>query len=154
MSEDALLLDDETKAAIENAIVAAEEGNRGEVRVHLEEHCDDAMKRAQQVFEGLGMRATQEDTGVLLYIAVKSRKTAVFAGSGIFSAAEPGFWKAAVDEVADGYRHGEPQAGITKALQAIGDLLREHVAGDDVAGDELPNVVTTEKDLDEEANRS
>ena len=64
------------------AIRRAEEANRGEVLVHVERRCPggDALARAAKLFEKLGMRRTATDTGVLLYVAVKDHKAAVFAG--------------------------------------------------------------------------
>jgi uncharacterized membrane protein len=34
-------------------------------------------------------------------------------------------------------------AGLCAALEQIGEVLREHVPGEDVAGNELPDAVTT-----------
>jgi uncharacterized membrane protein len=132
-------------ARLVQAIAAAERGNRGEVRVHIEARCNerDPVERARQLFGMLGMPGTRDDTGVLLYLAVQNRKTAVFAGSGIHGAATAGFWQEVVDEVAAGFTRGDALGGLEAALEAIGDLLRTHAAGDDRAGDELPNQVTT-----------
>ena len=58
--------------------------------------------------------------------------------------ADDGFWQGVVDAVAQGYREGAPVDGICEALGKIGELLREHVAGEDSAGNELADAVTTE----------
>ena len=136
---------DEARTILAEAITAAEADNRGEVRVHLEKTSpvDDALERAKQVFAGLGMHETQEDTGVLLYVAVEDRKVAVYAGKGIHGAAEEGFWKQVAAAVAEGFRSNDSLAGLCNALDQIGDLLREHAPGKDEAGNELPNKVTT-----------
>ncbi len=132
----------------EDALVAAmeraEQGHRGEVRVHLERRCpgEDALARAGQLFEALEMRATSGDTGVLLYVAVEDRKAAVFAGAGVHGAARPGFWQEVVDAVAAGYRRGEAPQGLVEAVERIGGLLRTAVPGADASGNELPNVVS------------
>lgn len=133
------------EAQIVAGIRAAEHGNRGEVRVHVEESCPggDALTRCRAVYEALGMRATRDDTGVLVYVAPKDRKVAVFAGSGIFGATTSGFWQEVVEAVADGYRSGDGVGGLVRGLVQIGDLLRTHAPGGDSAGNELPDAVTT-----------
>lgn len=134
---------DETRRLVK-AIGAAEKGNRGEVRVHVEGRCKgEALERAKAVFGQLKMHETRDGTGVLLYVAVRDHKAAVFAGEGIVARGEGGFWDEVVRTVADGYRDGDPVAGFEAALAKVGDLLREAVPGEDDAGDELPNAVTT-----------
>jgi uncharacterized membrane protein len=137
-------LGQEEEARLVAAIGRAEQGNRGEVRVHLEGRCaeKDALVRAAQLFEKLGMRRTAQDTGVLLYVAVEDRKAAVFAGKGIHGAVQPGFWQEVVDTVAAGYRRGEPAQALVSAVERLGGLLREAVPGEDVAGNELPDAVS------------
>jgi uncharacterized membrane protein len=126
------------------AIADAERGNRGEVRVHLEQRCPrgDALERAKRVYAQLGLHQTRDDTAVLLYVALNDRKVAVYAGSGIHGAAEAGFWSIVVDRVAAGFKKGEPVEGLVAALEEIGDLLRTHAAGDDTAGNELSDQVS------------
>jgi uncharacterized membrane protein len=47
------------------------------------------------------------------------------------------------DEIESGFSIGEFLAGLCAALEQIGEILRVHAAGEDVAGNELPDVVTT-----------
>lgn len=135
----------EQEEILVRAIAEAERGNRGEVRVHVERVCphEDAMDRAAELFEALGMSETAADTGVLLYVATESRECAVFAGEGVHGAREDGFWQGVADGLARGYRRNDPVAGFEMALLQIGALLREAAPGEDAAGDELPNAVTT-----------
>lgn len=126
------------------AIRRAELGNRGEVMVHVERYCEggDALARAATLFQTLGMHRTEADTGVLLYVAVRDRKVAVYAGQGIHGAAEPDFWQAVVDAVAAGSRRGDLVAGLESALERIGGLLLSAVPGEDTTGNELPDRVS------------
>ena len=136
----------EHERAVVAAIQAAEKGNRGEVRVHLEQRCPQgrgAIDRTKEIFHALGMDKTRDSTGVLLYVAVDDHKTAVFAGAGIFGATEPGFWQSVSDAVASGAKRGALHEGLVDALARVGELLRKHVPGDDAAGNELPDEVTT-----------
>ncbi|MCP4132744.1 MAG: hypothetical protein GY754_17395 [bacterium] len=135
----------EEKAAITAAIGDAERGSRGEVRVHIESACpgENSLDRAQELFLSLGMDKTEEDTGVLLYAAVDNKQAAVYAGSGIYESAEPGFWQEVIDTVTKGFSGGNGSQGIADALAVIGRLLREKVPGEDRAGNELPNEISS-----------
>src|SRR3712207_6261186 len=132
------------EARLLEAIRRAEQGSRGEGIVHVERHCEggDALARAATLFQTLGMRRTAADTEVLLYVAEKDRKAAVYAGQGIHGAAEPGFWQTVVDAVAAGSRRGELVAGLESALEHLGGLLRSAAPGEDQAGNELPDRVS------------
>lgn len=127
------------------AIGRAEQGSRGEVRVHLERKCvpADPLERAREVFEALDMYETAEQTGVLLYVSLEPRIVSVFAGQGIHGAAAPGFWDEVIDRVAKGFAEGQAAKGLIEALDEIGKLLREAVPGEDTHGNELPNTITT-----------
>lgn len=133
------------------AIANAERGNRGEVRVHIERRCPkgDALTRAQHLYRALGMERTQNDTAVLLYIATKSRQAAIYAGAGVDAHVGGEFWRSVIDKVAKGFKEGRPGEGIRGALEEVGEVLREHLPGDDVAGNELPNEMTTPADVPE-----
>lgn len=137
-------LDAEEEEAVVDAINRAQEGNLGEVRVHIEKRCDHgdgALGRAREKFYKLGMSETDEGTGVLLYVALKDRVTAVYAGPGIHTCCAEAFWEDVTETVARGYKEGRGAEGIVEAVDKIGDLLREHVPGEKDEN-ELPEEVT------------
>ncbi|MBK7579688.1 MAG: TPM domain-containing protein [Myxococcales bacterium] len=128
------------------AIALAEKGHRGEVRVHLEQRCPKGKSpkdRAAELFESLGMYRTEEDTGVLLYVSFDDGLCALHAGAGVKNAGAPEFWRDVAEQIDRGFTIGEPLAGLCAALEQIGEVLREHAPGEDVAGNELPDVVTS-----------
>lgn len=130
--------------ALNAAIAGAERGNRGEVVVHLERRCPgDSAARVAALFEELGLAQTRDGTGVLLYVAIQDRVATVHAGPGIHGAAEPGFWQQVADDVAEGFGKGDATAGLIAALGALGELLRASVPGEDMAGNEIANRVST-----------
>jgi uncharacterized membrane protein len=131
------------EARVVNAITAAEHGHRGEVQVFLEARYpgDGPLDRARALFEELGLNATREGTGALLYVAVDDHRAAVWAGPGLYHASSPDFWKAATDAVAHGFKTGDRAGGLIRALAAIGDLLLQAAPGDDVYGNELEDRV-------------
>jgi uncharacterized membrane protein len=128
------------------AIRQAEAGNRGEVGVHIDQqrHKHDPIERAEHIYRKLRMDSTRDGTAVLLYLSLANRQATVFAGPGIHAAAEPGFWQAVTDIVAKGAKSGDLPGGIEQGLAMVGDLLRRHAPGEDAAGNELPDAVTTD----------
>lgn len=141
---DTTRLNPEDEQVLLAAIRRAEKGSRGEVQVHLERTWDgDPVVRAEEMFSQLGLDRTAEGTGVLLYVAVESRKAAVWAGDGLHGATEPRFWNHVVARVVDGYRSGAAVQGLCSAIDLVGDLLRKHFPAQDVAGNEVPDKVST-----------
>ncbi len=77
-------LTEEQEERIIDAITRAEADTTGEIRVHIEFDCKgDPLKRAAKLFHRLKMDRTRRRNGVLLYIASKARKVAVYGDSGI-----------------------------------------------------------------------
>ena len=63
---------------IVKAIKEAELNTSGEIRVHIESKCaSDPLQRAVYIFNYLKMYNTQARNGVLIYVAVESRKFAI-----------------------------------------------------------------------------
>jgi uncharacterized membrane protein len=133
------------RRALEAGIGAAERGHRGEIHVHIESRYpgDGPLERSEALFRELGLDRTRDGTGVLLYVAERDRKAAVFAGPGVYGARAPGFWSDVAKAVAQGYAADTRVAGLLRALELIGEVLRHTTQGEDTAGNELPNQVTT-----------
>jgi uncharacterized membrane protein len=139
------LLSPTDEDAIVAAIGRAEEGNRGEVRVHLEKKCPHPggpLARAEEKFYRLGMHQTLEATGVILYVAVQEQVAAVYAGPGVHTCCPKSFWKEITEEVSRGAREGELIDTLIAAVDSIGDLLREHIPGTKEIENELPDEVS------------
>jgi len=128
---------------ISEAITRAEEGHRGEIRVHVEARYpgDGPIARARELYLGLGMQRTEGDTAALLYVAWADRKVAVWHGRGLDDAEAPGFWKEVAALVAAGFKGGVPVDGIVRAVEAMGRLMARAAPGADRAN-ELPDRVT------------
>lgn len=135
------------EARVVDAIRAAEAGNRGEVRVHVERRCgDSALGAARRWFFELDMHRTAADTGVLIYVAHADRQAAVFAGGALHAEVAPAEWQAVIDAVIAGYRAGRPADGLCDGLARVGDILRAALPGEDIAGNELPDAISTAGD--------
>ncbi len=89
----------EQKFLIE-AIGKAEKHTSGEIRLHLTNFCfGNEVKAAQKVFKKLGMHATQERNGVLIYIATLSRKVAIIGDEGIHEKLGTEYWDKLVEKL-------------------------------------------------------
>lgn len=128
---------------VKAAITAAELGHRGEIQVLLEGRFpgDGPLSRARELFLELGLDKTRDGTGVLLYVAVDDRRSAVWAGPGLYAAAAPDFWLEVTQIVADGFAKGDVAGGLERALATIGRLLGQVAPGEDVHGNELKDQV-------------
>lgn len=125
MSSNNFLTDKQEKQVI-SAISEAERQTSGEIRVHLEHHCNsEPLKRADRIFHELGMDQTELQNGVLIYIATEDRKAAVYAGRGIHKKVEDNFWSDVLDLLLDHFKKQDYESGIVQAVQQVGLKLRE-----------------------------
>lgn len=131
-------------ARIVAAIRAAEAGSRGEVRVHVSRRAvDDAQAAARERFEEMGMTATAERNGVLLYLAPESRRFAVIGDRDIHALCGDAFWRQVADAAQGYFRDGRFTEGIVEAVGRVGEALRVHfprTAASDA--NELPDEVS------------
>lgn len=137
------LLRKENKAALVQAIEAAEKNTSGEIRIHLEQVCNgDPYLRAAYVFSKLGMFRTKDRNGVLIYLALKSHKFAIIGDSGINERVGAGFWDEVKDGMAADFRSGDFTGGMSKAVLAVGEKLKVYFPyqKDDV--NELPDEIS------------
>lgn len=129
------------RTRITSAIKDAEQGHRGEIVVHVEVRCFDALKRARRLFHLLGVNKTKEHTGVLFYVATETRRAAVWAGTGIKDGDVLATWRPVFVEL-EAHKNDE-LAGVIAAVGALGKILRTHAAGEDKHGNELGDGVTS-----------
>lgn len=129
---------------IVNAINAAEQKTSGEVRVHIEHHCEEnALERAARIFHDLGMDETKLENGVLIYIATEDHKASVYAGRGIHEKVKDGFWNDILQILINHFKKEQYEEGIEEAIRKVGNKLEElfpyHQKGD---LDELSNEIS------------
>ena len=127
------------------AIHKAELLSRGEIRIHATEKAvTDVMREAATTFEKLGMTATAERNGILIFVAAKSQKFAVLGDSGITSRVGT----APLDEIASAmsaaFREGRFTDGLAGAVERAGILLASHFPRVEGAADqdELSNTIS------------
>jgi uncharacterized membrane protein len=119
---------------IVEAIRAAEGASRGEVRVHVSSRkVDDAEAAARAQFESLGMAATAERNGVLIYVAPESQTFAVIGDTGIHEHCGPAFWSDVAAAMQEDFRAGRFTDGIVKGVTRTGAVLAEKFPRTDAA---------------------
>ncbi len=121
------LLTKEHKKKIVDSIQQAETNTSGEIRVHLESLCNgDPCERAVYVFSHLKMQQTKDRNGVLIYLAVKSRKFAIIGDVGINEKVGTDYWNDTKDMMADHFRKGEFAEGLAEAVLSVGEKLKAY----------------------------
>jgi len=126
------------------AISAAEARSRGEIRVHVARKAvEDPQRAAAALFEKVGMHATGERNGVLLFVAPASQRFAVVGDKGIHEKMGEGFWTEVASAMEEDFRQGRFTDAIVKGVTKAGDALAVHfprTGRPDV--NELPNEVS------------
>lgn len=140
---DALLPRADQQRIVE-AIRDIEARTSGELRVFVEGRCfGDALRRGQKCFERLGMARTRERNGVLVYVAVRSRKLAILGDQGIHARLGDGYWREAAARLRESCARGAVGEGIVAALQTLGDELARHFPRRDDDVNELSDTIAT-----------
>lgn len=141
------LLDTAGRQAIVAAIRRAEQTTSAEIRVHIESRCPGpVLDRAVAVFEKLGMRATAARNGVLIYVGLKNRASAIIGDKSVNEAVRPDFWSRTVAAMNGRFAAGSFAEGILGAIAALEGELAGHfpVTADD--RNELPDDISFEDD--------
>jgi len=115
------------------AIGEAERQTSGEIRFHVERDVPtglpvegDAYRRARVVFAELGMHATAARNGVLIFMAVRSRRFAVIGDEELHLRVGEGFWEDVVDVMSAAFAEDRFGDGLCDGITLIGEKLRTH----------------------------
>ncbi|RXK50781.1 TPM domain-containing protein [Aquirufa rosea] len=115
------------QAEIIKAIKQAELHTSGEIRVHIESHCEGhPIERSKVLFFQLGMNQTDLQNGVLVYLAIKDRKYAIIGDKGIDARVNPEFWETIRDEMRPYLAKNEIGAGLAWGVRRIGEVLTQY----------------------------
>jgi uncharacterized membrane protein len=124
------------KQMIIAAIEKAEKLTSGEIRVHVESkvvnvvtggnNLNDAIGRAKEVFEKLGMAKTDLHNGVLIYLAVTDRKFAIIGDSGIDKAVPQNFWDETKEKMQALFKDGRFADGVCLGITLAGEHLANY----------------------------
>jgi uncharacterized membrane protein len=133
---------EQEKKLIVLAIQKAEKITNGEIRVYVENTCNNQnpVERAAQIYAELNMQLTQQRNGVLVYIAIQSRKLAIYGDVGIHEKVGQELWDKAVQEMLQHFNASHFAEGITIIINKIGMALATHFPNQAAAdGNELPD---------------
>jgi len=119
----------------------------GEIRVSFKETKPVLKKRksirslVEEEFAKLGMNATRDKTGILIFILLKERQFYVLADSGINEKVEQTVWDSVRNNMQNEFKNGSYLSGILSAIEQVGKILSEHfpIKSDDT--NELSNKV-------------
>jgi uncharacterized membrane protein len=139
------LVDRIDDAQVIAAIAEAEQRSRGEIRVHVtQEAVGDAQAAAVLVFERLGMTATAERNGVLIFMAPRTQTFAIIGDRGIHERCGKDFWPDIAAAMEQDFRAGRFTEGLVKGVARAGALLAETYPRDPGRSDanELPDTVS------------
>lgn len=133
----------EQEQHIIEAIAEAEENTTGEIRVHIEHHCNqEPLKRAAYIFHELGMDETRRKNGVLIYIATEDHKAAVYAGKAIHEQVENHFWNDVLKILIDHFKKDEYEEGLIDAVIEVGKKIKELYPSGGGDLNELPDEIS------------
>ncbi|MBL7816749.1 MAG: TPM domain-containing protein [Saprospiraceae bacterium] len=122
------------------AIRTAEKASSGEIRVYVETSCPDSVeKRTIEIFKKLKMYLTRERNGVLIYIAMESRKFAILGDEGIHKKMGFSFWTNEAAALKTFLSEDKTVEGVCKVIIDIGEVLKEHFPHLDDDKNELPD---------------
>lgn len=115
----------EQQAQIVSAIKEAEMNTSGEVRVHIESKCnEDVLDHAAWLFNYLKMDKTEHRNGVLIYLAVESKKFAIIGDRGINAVVPADFWDSTKELMRSHFAQGRFTEGISAAVLSAGEHLK------------------------------
>jgi uncharacterized membrane protein len=109
------------------AIVAAEAGTSGRIRVLLARHrAPQPVAAAQRHFQRLGIAQLPERNGVLIFVAPRSRTFAVIGDQGVHEKCGKSFWTELAAAMTVYFKKGDFTDGLVHGIERAGVLLAEH----------------------------
>jgi hypothetical protein len=134
-------------ARIEDAVRESERTHRGELRFVAEGDLDllpllrglTARERALEVFAGLGVWDTAENSGVLVYVQLVDHRIEIVADRGIAARVAQSEWDAVCRRMETAFRGGDYEGGALAGIREITALLARHFPPGAANPDELPD---------------
>ncbi|WP_224248258.1 TPM domain-containing protein [Hyalangium gracile] len=112
---------------VEEALRKAEQRTSGEVRVSLAPlFWGNVQRAAELAFERLGMTATRERNGVLLFVVPARHRFVVLGDAGIHARVGQDFWDRVAKVLGEHFRTGDFTGGLVAGIQEIGEQLALH----------------------------
>jgi uncharacterized membrane protein len=123
------------------AIKEGEAKTSGQIRVYVQRGKleRDPVISAREKFQKLGMQATTERNGVLIFVAPRARKFAVIGDEGVHKKCGTEFWQQLVDRMRAHFQKENFTDALVEAIQETGKLLARHFPKTSTPRNELPD---------------
>jgi uncharacterized membrane protein len=128
---------------IVGAIKEAETKTSGQIRVYVQrgELAGDPVIAAQEKFQQLGMQATKERNGVLIFVLPRARKFAVLGDEGVHRKCGNEFWQQLVERMRAHFLNESFTDALVEAIEETGKLLAHHFPKTSAPRNELPDEI-------------
>jgi len=125
------------------AIRKAEVSTSGEIRlyIHRGRLKGGPVEAARREFVRLGMNKTEEQNGVLIYIAPQAQEFAVIGGEAVHEKCGEELWQRVADKMSDHFGRERFSDGIIEAIAYLGAVLEQHFPGKPVNPNELSDEI-------------
>ncbi|HDR1933844.1 TPM domain-containing protein [Pasteurella multocida] len=120
------------KQQVEKAIFQLEKQTSAELRVYVERkiprkaQVNTGFERALQIFDELGMQATEAHNGVLIYVDFRAHQCAIIGDQGIHQYVGDAFWQQQCDLMISHFRQNAYTQGIIVAIDNIAKELANY----------------------------
>ena len=123
-------------------VAASEQRHTGEIRIYVESGLPSSYlwrgagprERAVMVFSKLRVWDTAHNNGVLIYLMLAEHAIEIVADRGLHAHVPAQQWQMVVTRMADAFRSGHYEDGLTQALEEVSALLVAHFPAVDAAG--------------------
>lgn len=129
--------------AIKSAIAEAEMLTSGEIRLFVDDKCndDDPFKRATVIFQKLKMYKTKWRNGVLIYLSVSDHKFAIIGDKGIHEKVGSDFWNETKELMLTHFKNNQLFEGLISGIKKVGESLSTHFPRQDDDRNEVSNEI-------------
>ena len=123
-------------------VAASEQRHTGEIRIYVESSLPSsylwrgasARERSVMMFSKLRVWDTTHNNGVLIYLMLADHAIELVVDRGITTHVPAHHWQMVVTRMADAFRGGRYEDGLTQALEEVSAVLVEHFPAWDAAG--------------------
>ena len=128
---------------IVNAIKQGEAKTSGQIRVYVQRGKleEDPVVAAREKFQKLGMSATAERNGVLIFVVPRARKFAVIGDEGVHQKCGDEFWQQLVARMRAHFQKENFTDALVEAIEEASTLLARHFPRTSAPQDELPDEI-------------
>ncbi len=124
------LLSHADKARLRHLVESVERDTGAEIATLVIPHVDDVERFATEYFNHIGIGKREHHNGVLILVVVDRRQARIEVGHGLEGVVTAGAAKRIIAEVmAPEFRQGRYGTGLTRAVEAVADLIRAAQAG-------------------------